>query len=62
MPYSDRYKSLSLRFTPTEWVWLTENYEKKCQELGVELSKHRYLKMLIKQALSNGKVGKICLD
>lgn len=58
MEYAEKYTTMTLRFKPDEWARFQECYKKECDEYEFEVSKHRYLKMLIKRALNkdNGRI------
>ena len=51
MTYNERYKSINVRMTPEEYENFIEKYEEKCKDMGFEISKHRFIKLLIKTAL-----------
>ena len=62
MKYSDRYKTLTVRFKPDEWIRLCEGYEAVKEEYGGSLSKHRFLKALIAAGLGEEpSESEICL-
>ena len=60
MEYSERYKTLTVRFTVDEWDRFTTGYLQECEENDMDISKHRYIKALIRRALNKGN-GKIKL-
>jgi len=53
MKYSDRYTTLTVRFKPHEWESLCESYERLLEDVGVQLSKHQFVKALIRAAISS---------
>ena len=54
MSYAERYKTLTVRFTSEEWERFNASYNQECEEKDVDLSKHRYIKTLIRRALNKG--------
>ena len=55
MEYSERYKSFSVRFSPEEWLKLVGQYEEACKRMEIQVSKHSWVKMLIKRGISQLK-------
>jgi len=53
MEYSERYKSFSVRFSPEEWLKLVEQYEAACKRMEIQVSKHSWMKMLIKRGIKH---------
>ena len=60
MNYSERYKTLTVRFTPEEWERFQHSYQQECDDKDLNISKHRFIKTLIRRALNRGN-GKIAL-
>lgn len=52
LKYADRYTTLTVRFKPQEWASLCEAYEVLKESVGVDVSKHQYVKALIRAALA----------
>tara|TARA_Y100000310_G_C20669519_1_gene809448 strand:- start:1957 stop:2226 length:270 start_codon:yes stop_codon:yes gene_type:complete len=53
--FSDRYKTISVHLTHQEWELLNEEHEEVCSSTGYDISKHKFLKLLINNALDKGK-------
>lgn len=58
MRYADRYTTLTVRFKPGEWEDFMDMYDAVREETGVEVSKHMFLKTLIREGmLYSGAIG-----
>jgi hypothetical protein len=53
--FSDRYKTVSVHLTHQEWELLNEEHEAACSATGFDISKHKFLKMLFRNALGLGE-------
>ena len=53
MRYSDRYKTLTVRFKPEEWKLFMKRYRSVIKEAGIDISKHMFIKTLLREALGD---------
>ena len=51
MKYSDRYKTVTIRFTPDEYKNFIEKFKERCEQMGFDISQHKFLKLMLKKAL-----------
>ena len=59
MRYNDRYKTISVHMTPEEWEIFNSEYEKTCDDIQCDISKHKFIKMLIQRSYQTPFISRL---